>query len=365
MGKGRAPNARGSRKTKKFFRAVPNAEARQVVQWFRDCGAPIHEIVRKTGLTQDFVFRWWHRDDTDTAEGRGLKAVCSEKQRQKLAKAICKVRFGSAAKIRHLVRNPKTRKPISESTVRRELEKAGLISRKVRKGQILTADQKKYRLAWAETMKRKYKGMFRNWIFSDEKWWCVGGVQGNERMWVLKEDPNPDELFVPIAAHPVKVHIWAAISYDGRSSMHIHDGRINSKVYCECIKDAFLPCLYEKDYLALKKKQKYVFMQDGASCHMSKYSWAWLEKNLPQHVAHHERGEWPASSPDLNPVENLWAILQDRVIERRAYSYDALVKVVVEEWWKISQQTIRNLFDSMPKRLDSCIRVQGGRWKSK
>ena len=86
-------------------------------------------------------------------------------------------------------------------------------------------------------------------------------------MWVFEDDPYPDELFVPTASHPLKVHIWAAISYDGRSSIHIFDGRVNSKSYCECLKDAFLPALYELDYMALDKKKKYVFMQDGASSH--------------------------------------------------------------------------------------------------
>ena len=98
---------------------------------------------------------------------------------------------------------------------------------------MLTAQQKVNRLAWCKKQ-LKSKATFRDWIFSDEKWWCVGGVQGNERIWVLEDDPFPDELFVPTAAHPLKIriHIWAAmsISYDGRSSLHIHDGKINVEV---------------------------------------------------------------------------------------------------------------------------------------
>ena len=109
-------------------------------------------------------------------------------------------------------------------------------------------------------------------------------------MWVLREDPNPDELFVPTVAHPVKIHIWGAISYDGRSTLHIHDGKINSEVYCECIKEAFIPALYEKDYLALKKGIEYEFMQDGASCHTAKSTYDWLDANLPSKVVHRKKG---------------------------------------------------------------------------
>ena len=47
------------------FAAVPNAEARTVVQWFRDCGCRNTEIIARTGLTGNFVYRWNKREDTD------------------------------------------------------------------------------------------------------------------------------------------------------------------------------------------------------------------------------------------------------------------------------------------------------------
>ena len=98
------------------------------------------------------------------------------------------------------------------------------------------------------------------------------GVQGNERMWVLERDPFPDELFVPTAGD--------TYTYDGRSSLHIHDGKINGEVYCLCLGDAFILFLYEKDYLGLKRSKECVFMQDGASFHTSKSTYEWHEKEL-------------------------------------------------------------------------------------
>ena len=177
-------------------------------------------------------------------------------------------------------------------------------------------------------------------------------------MWVLAEDPFPDELFVPTVSHPLKIHIWAAISYDGRSSLHVHDGKIDSPVYCACLNDAFLPCRYQADYLSLKRRTKYVFMQDGTSCHTAKATYEWLQKQLPKHISHHKKGEWPASSPDLNPIEQLWAILQDRVISQRAYTYDKLLKVVTDTWWELEQNTIRKLYDSMGARMKNCIKAE-------
>ena len=350
-----------ARKGSLGFKPVPNAAARTTVQWMRDCGASNAVIEKQTGLTHDFVWRWAGRSEATAKGGRGPQSLIGSELGKQLVKSVVKVRWMSAEKLRSDIVNPKTNKPVARSTIQDALKREGLISKRVRRGQMLTTAQKACRLRWCEEH-LKLQTDFKDWIFSDEKWWCVGGVQGNERMWVFADDPFPDELFVPTVSHPVKVHIWAAISYDGRSSLHIHDGKVDSQVYCKCLDDAFLPCLWEKDYLALKKRSNYVFMQDGARCHTANSTYDWLKKNLPKNIKHHTKGEWPASSPDLNPIERLWAILQDRVIEARAYCYEDLVKVVEKVWWELDQDTIRKLYNSMPTRCRKCVNSEGGRF---
>ena len=72
---------------------------------------------------------------------------------------------------------------------------------------------------------------------------------------------------------------------------------------------------------------------------------------------------WPPSSPDLNIIETLWSILQDRVIEKQAYTYDSLVKTVVDEWWNIDQKLIQKLYDGIPTRLKKCVMAEGDRFR--
>lgn len=160
--------------------------------------------------------------------------------------------------------------------------------------------------------------------------------------------------------------MWGAISYNGRNSLHIHDGKVDSKVYQDCIKEAYKPAVYDDEYLAHEKKDKVTFQQDGASCHMSKFTQQWLEKSLHKSfTCTYKTGEngWPASPPDLNVIEKLWAILQDRVIEPRAYSEEDLTRVVVEEWWNIDQSVIRKLHDRIPARLQKCVNANDGRFR--
>jgi hypothetical protein len=205
------------------------------------------------------------------------------------------------------------------------------------------------------------EGWQHTWLWSDEKWFEVGGVQGNERMWVEADDPDPDERYVGKAAHPTKVHVWATICSSGRSSLHIHSGSINSQVYIDCIEQAFLPCLYDKEWLALDKRTNYVFQYDGASCHNSKLTLGWLRKHLPRHITALKRAEWPANSPDLSPIETLWNYLQNAVIEKQAETVEQLKVAVVDAWWEIPLSTIQHVIDGVTKKIEKCIDREGGR----
>ena len=56
-----------------------------------------------------------------------------------------------------------------------------------------------------------------------------------------------------------------------------------------------------------------MFMQDGAPCDRSKLVSNFLKKNI-------KTLDWPCNSPDLNPFENLWATLKDKVADKHPTS---------------------------------------------
>ena len=56
--------------------------------------------------------------------------------------------------------------------------------------------------------------------------------------------------------------------------------------------------------------EPFLFMQDGAPAHKAKLTQQWLrDRNIP----FIPQEEWPGNSPDLNPIENFWDILQQHV----------------------------------------------------
>lgn len=68
---------------------------------------------------------------------------------------------------------------------------------------------------------------------------------------------------------------------------------------------------------------------------------------------------WPAASPDLSLIENLWGILQKRVDKRlRNQSVNngsELFEVVKDEAKKINSKTIESLYQSMTKRITKLV----------
>ena len=74
-----------------------------------------------------------------------------------------------------------------------------------------------------------------------------------------------------------------------------------------------------------------------------------------------EELDWPAQSPDLNPIEHLWDELQQRLRARpsRPTSVSDLTNALLEEWSKIPINTLLNLVESLPRRVEAVIAAKG------
>ena len=64
-----------------------------------------------------------------------------------------------------------------------------------------------------------------------------------------------------------------------------------------------------------------------------------------------------SASPDLNPIEHLWDVLERKVKSRKPLPKNKkeLVNVLQEEWSKIEPEVLENLDESMPRRVKAVI----------
>ena len=70
--------------------------------------------------------------------------------------------------------------------------------------------------------------------------------------------------------------------------------------------------------------------------------------------------EWPAKSLDLNPIEMLCSILDKKLAAKPIYSIMKLRQRLEEESNGIRQLSCLNLIDSMPDRIQKCLKSKGG-----
>jgi transposase len=69
--------------------------------------------------------------------------------------------------------------------------------------------------------------------------------------------------------------------------------------------------------------------------------------------------DWPGNSPDLNPIKNLWNIMKDGLKSKDIGSAPRLQAELKKLWVTLDQAMLRNLSDSMPRRLQMVINAKG------
>ena len=105
-----------------------------------------------------------------------------------------------------------------------------------------------------------------------------------------------------------------------------------------------------------QKMSDTIFMQDGAPAHTAKLTQNWCQQNLPRFWAK------PGNSPDLNPIEHLWSILNDKLekFEQATMYSKSLEKNLEKAWASISDDILDKLVCSMPQRMALVLENDGG-----
>ena len=72
--------------------------------------------------------------------------------------------------------------------------------------------------------------------------------------------------------------------------------------------------------------------------------------------------EWPSQSPDLNPIEYCWGLLDRKLEEKKARpsSESAMMVCLRAGWAAITKKELCLLIDSMPRRVQAVIDAKGG-----
>ncbi|GFX52463.1 transposable element Tcb2 transposase [Trichonephila clavipes] len=145
------------------------------------------------------------------------------------------------------------------------------------------------------------------------------------------------------------VLVWGGLMLGSRTDLHIFDaGSVNGTRYCN---EILLP--YVRLFRGAMGLQ-FLFMDDNALCHRTVAAEQLLESEDI------ERLDWPARSPDLNPIEHVWDFLGRRLAARTLLpvTIRELRLALQDEWTAMPQQLIDTLILSMGRRCETCLAVR-------
>ncbi|KAI3630732.1 hypothetical protein MIR68_012167 [Amoeboaphelidium protococcarum] len=130
------------------------------------------------------------------------------------------------------------------------------------------------------------------------------------------------------------------------------DDNMNADYYLQILEEFVIP-----EINAAKEVHgvDLTFMQDNAPCHKAMRVMDYLKQQGVQTL------DWPAQSPDLNPIENLWAILKRKREKKYGVpmTRDELIDQVFAVWDEIDEELCKNLATSVYNRLTECIKAYG------
>jgi len=161
-------------------------------------------------------------------------------------------------------------------------------------------------------------------------------------VWKAPDEKLESRVTKGTVKHDMKINVWGCFAAHGVGKLRRIYGNMNKEMYLNILEDSMVPSynrLFHGDYL--------IFQQGNDPKHTSKVVKDWFEVNNIQKL------EWPSQSPDLNPIENLWSLL-DRKTRCRNPNEGELFHI---------PELLDDLVSSMPRRVQAVIDDKGGATK--
>ena len=286
----------------------------------------------------------------------GRPTILSERDKPFCVRKVTRDRIDDAVKVTKALEN-ELGLQCSPATVRRALKEKDLSSIEKPKKTLLSAKNIKARLEWCREHKDWTLDDWKRVIWSDETKINRFNSDGRQWAWIrFGEELQNHHCKLTVKHGGGNIMVWSAISYAGVGWMCQIKGNMDKQLYKQILEDELEKTIEDARSTLRFRRDQMIFQQDDDPKHTSKLVKEYLSQQSYKVM------EWPAQSPDLNPIENMWSLLKRKLNEYGSApkGLESLNERVIDIWYnKITPEDCQKVIESMPNRIQACLKAKG------
>ncbi len=294
-------------------------------------GKPQTFIAKEAGCSQSAVSKHVNRK----LSGRkkcGRKRCTTNRENRSLMRIVKQNRFKNLGELHKEWTEAGVK--ASRATTHRRVEEFGYSCRQRRP-------------TWTKEKKNWIVAQWSKVLFSDESKFCISFGNQGLRVWRKGGEAHSTSWLRSSVKFPQSVMIGGAMSSAGVGPLCFLKTNVTAPVYQDISEHYMLPSADQ-----LFKDADFIFQQDLAPAHTARSTKSWLND--------HGVGvlDWPANSPDLNPIENLWCIVKRKIRNKRPNVFRWAEGHCKRNLGFIPPQQCHKLITSMTRRIEAVIKAK-------
>jgi transposase len=245
-------------------------------------------------------------------------------------------------------------------TVKRALEEKRYYKCKACHKPFISREHQRARKQYAKEHLEWTREQWRDMVFTDE---CSIHTGLRATSFVVRckgERYHPDCCAFTFRSGRVSTTVWGAIAYGWKSELVFlkSTGKKGGVTKVDYFEQAFESQIVPAFDGLRELGRNPMLMEDNAGIHGTQD-----KENMTRYKQ--SRGVptswWPACSPDLNPIENVWRIMKQRLrqLKRSPQTFEALKPALTKIWDEMDPDEWGKYIDEMPDRIRECYRVNG------